>query len=184
MIRLFLAITSLIFTSCCSPYYATDPLYLDRIDITSDCPLKPCKGTDTDCPGPRPWTNIEFDIGRKGNALKIGQYFHGYSENYMISGGGNWVKQGIKDNGFSLDFQIGFLEKNDRFTLFPGIEYIRFNKNGNSQSITPSISYLIPYKPLTAFQFKAGYNIGLENNNYSGFFFGVKTQFPIAQFLD
>lgn len=181
MSRFLIGIITLILSSCCTPYYATDPLYLNRIEQTSDCPLQPCKDTDENCSG-APWLNIEYDYGNQ-QTLKIGQYIHGYAQNFMISGGINWTLQEKGGNGLGLDVQIGFLERKNFYTLFSGVEYIRLNEKGNSQIISPSIAYTFPYKYLSAFQLKTGYNIALENQKYGGPFVAIKTQIPLSLFF-
>jgi hypothetical protein len=76
MNKLFIFSFSIILTSCCSPRYITDPLFLRLKQFSPGCPLSPYKGEDADCKT-RPWTNIEYDFGQN-KTLKVGQYFHGY----------------------------------------------------------------------------------------------------------
>ena len=78
MNRLFIISFSIILTSCCFPRYITDPLYLELKQVSPGCPLSACKGDEEDCKA-RPWTSIEYDFG-KNRTLKVGQYYHGFSE--------------------------------------------------------------------------------------------------------
>lgn len=172
---------SIILTSCCSPRYITDPLFLELKQVSPGCPLSACKGDESDCKA-RPWTSIEYDFG-KNTTLKVGQYYHGFSQKKMASIGVNWLHQGKGLNGINADVQIGFFPIKGFFTMFSGLEYSRYNKDPKSQVITPTFSYSIPSKYLNHFQIKTGYNIGLTSQQKAGFYFGINTQIPLAEVL-
>lgn len=181
MKKLFVIPIVLFFTSCCSPRYITDPLYLELQQVSPGCPLSSCKGDDPDCKA-RPWTNIEYDFG-KNKTLKIGQYYQGYGTKMMVSGGVNWLHQSRGLNGFNVDIQAGWFPVNGFFTVFTGLEYSRYNKSVESQVISPTLGYCIPSKYLNNIQLKTGYNIGLNSNRNEGFYFGVSALVPIAAFF-
>lgn len=181
MKKLFVIPIVLILVSCCSPRYITDPLFLELQQVSYGCPLSPCKGDEANCKI-RPWTNFEYDFG-KNKTLKIGQYYHGYGREMMVSVGVNWLHQGKGLNGINADVQLGFIPINGFFTVFPGIEYSRYNKAVNSQVISPTLSYSIPSGFWNSFQIKTAYNIGLRSDRNTGFYVGINTQIPIAAFL-
>lgn len=170
-----------ILSSCCAPYYAIDPLYLNSERVKSGCLLSPCDGNGDNCSS-RPWTNVGYSYGNTQH-WKFGQYYFGYSEKFMLSGGANWLYSNEGTNGFSLDFQGGFFKKKTYFTTFTGIEYNRFNRQGNSQTISPYIGFSYPMKYLNVIQLNFGYQIGLHQKSYAGSYAAINLKFPIASFI-
>lgn len=170
-----------VLASCCTPYYAVDPLQLNLQQIKAGCPLSLCGDNEENCSS-LPWTNIEYNYGVIPH-WKFGQYYFGYSNQFMLSGGVNWLYSSNGTNGFSLDFQTGLLKYKGYFTTFPGIEYNRYNKNGKSQNITPYIGFSFPARFINTFQFKLGYHQGLHAPTYSGLYTALSIKLPLANLI-
>jgi len=170
-----------IVSSCCGAYQTeyVDPLFGEKRGKFEKCPMSPCPpDSDNKNCKVRPWLNVEYEKNDI-HLFKIGAAYLGYTPKFMYVAGANYLYSPSDINGINAEVQVGALPYKYIYTTFLGVDYGRWNKNVNSQVVSPHVGLTIPYSFLRNTQFKFGYNIGFKDPVYSGFFGAINVKLPL-----
>ena len=170
--------------SCCGAYHTehVNPLYGDVVRSGGDCPFGSCPpGQSENCKW-RPWLNVEYERNQS-DIFKVGLASYMYRPELVIEGGINYLWGPSEVNGANLRLMGGFLPMGNTYTTFVGLDYDRWNRNINSQVLSPHLGFVIPYRFLRTTQFRVGYNHGFRDRDYSGWFTGISVKLPVFFFF-